>query len=60
MDELCVVFGLHFSENKKKIIEYSRRRLTKAKGSWSRDGSRLNWCGGVESGHQQAIKWNTG
>lgn len=34
--------------------------LTKAKGSWSRNGGRLDWRGGVETSHQQTIKWNTG
>lgn len=35
-------------------------RLTKAKGSWSGDGGRLDWRGGVETSHQQTVKWNTG
>lgn len=34
--------------------------LTKAKGSWSGNGSRLDWRGGVETSHQQTVKWNTG
>lgn len=36
------------------------RCLTKAKGSWSRDGGRLDRRGRVETSHQQTIKRNTG
>lgn len=38
----------------------SSQRLTEAKGSRSRDGSRLDGSGGVEASHQQTIKRNTG
>lgn len=44
----------------KEGTHYSLQRLTEAKGSRSRDGSRLDGSGGVEASHQQTIKRNTG
>lgn len=45
---------------KKQLVLAKETRLTKAKSSWSRNGSRLDWCWGVEASHQETIEGYTG
>lgn len=48
------------STREKQLVLAKEARLTKAKRSWSRNGSRLDRCGGVEASHQETIEGYAG